>query len=293
MSKIAEKLISNQKLNDEDWNDHLLESHKSAPSMTPAAFASYKTKEGLTSYELLARSISGLNKTARVLDLACGDGYLFQFLRQRLGPDGFIIGVDMSDGELAVAQKNYAHNKQVSLFQSTAQSLPLPDESVDAIVCHMAFMLMLPLDPVVSEIHRTLKSNSRFSAVIGNSRGKSGLFGDIATFCLQFIESRYPKIIEARWGDPRVQSEIGLKDLFSPALGFKNDMEFSDIVLLVTTDPEGVWDFMKDMYFVSMMPLQDQQVLHLELVDFAKARMNSEGLLSFEFQMRMFSVSKA
>ena len=69
MSKYADKIKINQRPSDDDWNQHLIESHKIAPSMTPAAFAAYKTKDGVTSYEILAKSIDGLRgSSSTVLD---------------------------------------------------------------------------------------------------------------------------------------------------------------------------------------------------------------------------------
>ena len=225
-------------------------------------------------------------------NLACGDGYLFQFLLPTLGPRGNVVGVDMSDGELAVAKANYGQDTRIKLHQATAQHLPLLDKSMDAIVCHMAFMLMMPLDPVVLEVSRVLKSGATFSAVIGNARGKGGLLGDIFKFSNEFVDSRYPKIHEAPMGDSRVQSEDNLRDLFSSKLGFRETVDIFDFSLLVKTDSHGVWNLMKDMYHVSILSEDEKIQLESELKKFSAAKADADGKLSFDFNMRRFTVRK-
>ncbi len=293
MSKFAEKIKTGQPVSDEEWNQYLIEAHRLAPSMTPAAFAAYQTDKGQTSYELLSKSIEGLRNTpSTVLDLACGDGHLFPYLLRTLGSTGTVVGVDMSEGELSIARKSFEQDKRIKLQRASAQSMPLSNNSIDAIVCHMAFMLMLPLDPVLAEISRVLKGGGMFSAVIGNARGKGGLFGEIQRITSHFIGNLYPKLQEVRSGDPRVQSEAGLQELFSSNRGFQQPIEIKDFSLLIKTVPQGVWDLMKDMYFVSMLPKSEKDQLEIELKDFSASKKGPDGTVSFEFQMRMFTVRK-
>jgi ubiquinone/menaquinone biosynthesis C-methylase UbiE len=42
---------------------------------------------------------------ATVLDLGCGSGVNFEHLRERVGPDGRVVGVDVSGGMLSVARR--------------------------------------------------------------------------------------------------------------------------------------------------------------------------------------------
>jgi ubiquinone/menaquinone biosynthesis C-methylase UbiE len=293
MSRFADKIKSKQPVTEADWNRYLVEAHKAAPGMTPAAFAPYKTHSGLTSYEILSQSIENLRNTeSHVLDLACGDGHLFPYLLKTLGPTGTVTGVDMSDTELSIARGAYGNEKRVELHQASAQALPMSDGSVDATVCHMALMLMLPLDPVVSEISRVLKTGGTFSAVIGDTRGKSGLFGEIQKITSQFIVARYEKFQNVPSGDSRVQSEAGIRDLFSPKNGFEDSVVISDFSLQVKTNAQGVWNLMKNMYFVSMLPAEENALLERELKAFSTSVADAEGSLSFDFQMRMFTAKK-
>ncbi len=68
-----------------------------------------------------------------VLDLGCGGGFMSEALAAR-GAD--VIGVDLSRGAIAVA-KNHAAASGLSIryLVGSADDLPLPDNSVDCIVC--------------------------------------------------------------------------------------------------------------------------------------------------------------
>ena len=76
-----------------------------------------------------------LRPGATVVDLACGTGQNFPLIEQAIGPDGRIIGVDLTDAMLAQAQRRIEHNgwSNVSLVQADAADYPFPAE-IDAIL---------------------------------------------------------------------------------------------------------------------------------------------------------------
>jgi ubiquinone/menaquinone biosynthesis C-methylase UbiE len=77
----------------------------------------------------------GLRPGATVVDLACGTGQNFPLIEQAIGPDGRIIGVDLTDAMLAQAQRRIEHNNwsNVSLVQADAADYTFPAE-LDAIL---------------------------------------------------------------------------------------------------------------------------------------------------------------
>src|SRR5690348_522408 len=95
MSKFSENFFRGGKSTQQDWVDHLIEAHDQEPTMSPDAFAGYKTTEGLNSYQVLANEIDFAN-SKKILDLACGDGHFSEYVLPRLRPDGELIGVDMA-----------------------------------------------------------------------------------------------------------------------------------------------------------------------------------------------------
>lgn len=76
-----------------------------------------------------------LRPGATVVDLACGTGQNFPLIEQEIGPDGRIIGVDLTDAMLAQARRRIERNRwsNISLVQTDAADYTFPAE-VDAIL---------------------------------------------------------------------------------------------------------------------------------------------------------------
>ena len=77
----------------------------------------------------------GLRAGDSVIDIACGTGLNFPLIEQVIGPDGRIIGVDLTDAMLAHAQDRIETNgwSNISLVQADAAEFDFPTE-VDAIL---------------------------------------------------------------------------------------------------------------------------------------------------------------
>jgi ubiquinone/menaquinone biosynthesis C-methylase UbiE len=77
----------------------------------------------------------GLRAGDTVVDMACGTGLNFSLIQQAVGPDGRIIGVDLTDAMLAVAQQRTENNgwSNVSLVQADAAEFAYPTE-IDGIL---------------------------------------------------------------------------------------------------------------------------------------------------------------
>jgi len=77
----------------------------------------------------------GLRPGATVVDVACGTGLNFSLLEQEIGPNGRIVGVDLTDAMLAQARQRIETNgwRNVSLVQADAAEFDFPTE-VDAIL---------------------------------------------------------------------------------------------------------------------------------------------------------------
>src|ERR1700729_2962904 len=70
-----------------------------------------------------------------VVDIACGTGLNFSLIEQAIGPEGRIVGVDLTDAMLAQAQRRIQRNgwSNVSLVHADAAEFEFPAE-VNAIL---------------------------------------------------------------------------------------------------------------------------------------------------------------
>jgi len=77
----------------------------------------------------------GLRPGDSVVDIACGTGLNFSLLEQAIGPEGRIVGVDLTDAMLAQAQDRIETNGwgNVTLVQADAAAFDFP-AGVDAIL---------------------------------------------------------------------------------------------------------------------------------------------------------------
>jgi len=81
----------------------------------------------------------GLREGYSVLDIACGTGLNFALIEKVIGPDGRIVGVDLTDAMLARARDRIETNgwRNISLVQADVVDFDFPTE-VHAILCTYA-----------------------------------------------------------------------------------------------------------------------------------------------------------
>jgi ubiquinone/menaquinone biosynthesis C-methylase UbiE len=84
---------------------------------------------------LRAAQALGLRRGDTVVEIACGTGLNFSLIEQAIGPDGRLVGVDLTDAMLAQAQHRIETNgwSNVSLVQADAAEFDFPTE-VDGIL---------------------------------------------------------------------------------------------------------------------------------------------------------------
>lgn len=94
----------------------------------------------------------------RVLDVACGTGVAARLAAERVGPTGTVVGVDPTPPMLGVARRT---SPGIEWHQATAEDLPLPDGTFDAVVCSLGFQFFNDKHRALQEMARVLVPDGR------------------------------------------------------------------------------------------------------------------------------------
>jgi ubiquinone/menaquinone biosynthesis C-methylase UbiE len=105
----------------------------------------------------------GLCPGDSVVDVACGTGLNFSLIEQVIGPDGRIVGVDLTDAMLAQAQHRIETNgwSNISLVQADAAEFDFPTE-VDAILSTYALSHVPECGDVIAHGAAALRRGGRW-----------------------------------------------------------------------------------------------------------------------------------
>lgn len=114
----------------------------------------------------------GLAGGETVLDLACGPGTLTRGLAGAVGPDGLVVGIDLSPPMLDRAARA-VRAPQAVLARADAMNLPLATDTVDAVCCSLCLHLVPDLDTALGEILRVARPGAPLAlAVPAHPRGR-------------------------------------------------------------------------------------------------------------------------
>ena len=105
----------------------------------------------------------GLHPGDSVVDVACGTGLNFSLLQQAIGPNGRIVGVDLTDAMLAQAQQRVETNgwNNVTLVQADAAEFDFP-RGLDAILSTYALSHVPDCGDVIAHGAAALSRSGRW-----------------------------------------------------------------------------------------------------------------------------------
>ncbi|WP_338872285.1 class I SAM-dependent methyltransferase [Myxococcus stipitatus] len=267
---------------------YLRDYHRRLPGVTARDFGSTPVwRDGEvhpSSYALLEAEVPRGEAPQVVLDLACGDGHLLEMLARRGQPGLTLMGIDMSEHELAAAQERLKGAATLTLGR--AQALPFPDASVDLVLSHLAFMLMDDVETVLSELHRVLKPAGRVSMVIGGGSIRSAAFDQYLRLLRPLLASlpNPPRPL----GDPRVRTEEGLTELF----GDFSALHIQNLDVQCDGPPEHVWSSLTRTYDGDRLSAPARDALKVDFLRAVEPLRFANGTLPFQWSMRQVTATR-
>jgi len=232
---------------------------------------------------------------ATVLDLGCGTGRDVYIVSRLVGPDGFVIGVDMTDAQLDVARRHQESQAKRFGFKKSnvdfrtgyiedLSFLGIGDNSVDIVISNCVINLSPCKDRVFSEIFRVLKPGGElyFSDVfagrrvprelnedpvlLGECLGGAMYIEDLRRMlrslgCPDYrVETKTPINID----NPEIEAKVGMIDFYSMKIrAFKLDClediceDFGQVAYYLGTIPGHPFRFTLDDHhtFVTGKPM--------------------------------------
>ncbi len=135
------------------------------------------------------------------LDVASGTGKVAADLSTRVGPSGRVLGVDLSPGMTAVAQKRYANRPGLGYVVGNAMELPTGDGEFDAATIAFGMRNLPDYERGFAEMARSVRPGGR-------------------VLCLEIARPRSRLARFMRWWFDRIVPVIGRLAGQGPAYGY-------------------------------------------------------------------------
>jgi ubiquinone/menaquinone biosynthesis C-methylase UbiE len=110
----------------------------------------------------------------QVLDVACGTGLVALAAAQAVGPQGRVLGTDLSDHMVDAARQRAAQRGVVQLgfARMDAEQLALPDGGFDLALCALGLMYVPEPGQALSEMRRVLRPGGRVVLAVWGERAR-------------------------------------------------------------------------------------------------------------------------
>ena len=116
-----------------------------------------------------------LQSGQRLLDVACGTGVLAREAAARVRAAGTVVGLDPNPGMLIVAKRRAPG---VEWREGTAEALPYPETSFDAVVSQFGLMFFTNRVQALREMLRVLAPGGHLAVAVGDSIDNTPAYAD-------------------------------------------------------------------------------------------------------------------
>jgi ubiquinone/menaquinone biosynthesis C-methylase UbiE len=139
---------------------------------------------------------AALRPGERVLDVGCGTGIVARLAADAVGSEGSVAGLDVEPGMLAVARSAAvgAGIEWIEWIEASAESIPLPDESIDIVLCQMSLQFVPDRARAVEEMRRVLVPGGRF--VLNVPGPTSPFFESLSEALARHVDPRAAAFVE-------------------------------------------------------------------------------------------------
>ena len=163
------------------------------------AAEAYETKFVPTLFAEWAPRVVAAAEVSRgdsVLDVACGTGVVAREAIARAGREGHVIGLDLNEAMLTVAQRKAP---SVDWRVGDACALPFADDTFDAVVCQAALMFFADARRALSEMGRVAKPGGRVAVQVWADLTSQPAYGPIVDVVARHAGRDAVELMGAYW----------------------------------------------------------------------------------------------
>src|SRR2546422_9073897 len=139
-------------------------------------------------FDLLARVNPKIRESA--LDLGTGPGEPAMSIARMVGPDGRVVGIDLSEQMVQLATRIAKERRipGVTFLAMDAEKLDFPDESFDLVTSRFGFQTFANPEIVAKEAYRVLRSKGRIGVAVWSTADKATAIDAVVGPMLEFTE---------------------------------------------------------------------------------------------------------
>lgn len=268
-----------------DWDDLLQTFHRERAGVTAQVYSNFRNAGG-NSYEAVVREVARLAPDARdILDIGCGNGVLLEAIAKRL-PAAHLRGVDYAPEEVDQAAVRVP---EAEIMLANAAVLPIPSGRIDAVVSHLALMLVRPIESALTEIARVLRSRGLVvAAVDAPASDSAGPGAQLHRRAIQYA----CELLEIRPAWPRASGAPNLADVLrshstfdSATLSARRETFFADLPVAQAVN------FYLNLYLIAALPDDLRAALARRLQNDAEA-IAQDGYVRMAVSIDIISVQR-
>lgn len=200
-----------------------------------------------------------LGAGARVLDVCCGSGASAIPAAEIVGPDGFVLGVDLAENllELARAKAKDRGLENIEFRTGDMLELGLPDSSFDAVVCVFGIFFVPDMPRAIQELWRLVRPGGQLSITTWGPR----LFEPANTVFWEAVREVRPDLYKGFNPWDRISDPADLRSLLAESGVFTDDVVAEAGTHRLATPEDWWWLVMGSGYrgTIEQLSLADQK----------------------------------
>jgi ubiquinone/menaquinone biosynthesis C-methylase UbiE len=167
---------------------------------------------GTWAKEIVNRSC--IQKSEKILDVACGTGLVARTVSELFNNDSFIYGIDVNE---AMLKKAFEMNKDINWHHGDVAEMPFSENSFDVVICQQGLQYFSDRSHAINEMRRVLVNRGRILLSVWRPIQFSPFFATLCKALEQYVNTNAAATLSSAFA---VGNREELRILFNKA-GFK------------------------------------------------------------------------